>query len=890
MPLTTSASTDAKIFLRQIDRRTSPIKQLPTAKPKVAAGDPATFPVYLVNRLKPEASEWPATPDGTDKPTAFSNEALAPLDDLLWVDLDDSAYSSIDELIQAFPGMRIGASGPTGEGIATPFYAVHTSTNGWHLFWRVTEQMSTTELELARLGLAYMMGGDPAVAKGARAMRLPDGHQRAGGHVVTWHEFYYPRPTAGRSGGGTKQRPSKVTPNKVRALGERWLKVCHTPNAESREVKDAAVFNTYRTDEVMLRRVVKTFPACFPGTNTRNLYNAYVWSTYTACYEAGVDLSIAREVLGQFFSERQNEPTTTVEKLLRDWDKAKTTAALYYKHVYAHCRRFLPDGMEVEGCGTVANGVWSYTKPNDTGLSLEDLFGTEVADDLNAAIYGFSADPEVIAFLWLIAVSGSLQGRQTVLVDHDYVEHLNLYGAICGAPSSGKSPLLDALVYRPMTTTPDQPIYKSLEAVKLHYGNQPISEQNKLIYTTKLSLQRLVELQGPLGWPEPHVKLTKDDPRQRIPTTLIGTMGTSEGVARHLAVNGLPYDGKGGRRQSQPLTMICDELMGWLGNIGAYSTGAGKASSEAAALLGYYNGKGRAALNAGRDHRLVVPDYVKLGIVGCIQPSKLMELRSRSALAGGGFWARLIVVPAGQILTAAERDSLQGPRPVCSSQPALAARLCEIWHESGGCGALEQLKDGREVTPGEVNVAGGWGLTPEAHVYWQEQVKDRNLSQFRDQTGEGAEARGKQWGLAARIAALLHIASGDYKDGSNVKLLRMQQAVKLTDWLVDSTLRLYESCQPDQYDLISWRRENCPEGGFASITAIRKRYKVCAAASGSNYMPLPGNLTPRLFGPGAIAARQWELDDSTGKQVRQRGYIFEPWQDEWDSQSYSLIS
>ena len=581
-------SSDAGAFLDQLMRSDAPMKRLPSAVAKVADGDPDVFPVFLANKIKPEAVQWPPVPGHGDGPTSFCTQALNDDDDLLWVDIDAAHFGTVREMLDYLASKRV-AGAPGNVLVPAPRVVVHTSTYGFHVYWRA-ESVNRHVAEHARLYLSHVLRTDPAVAKGARAMRLPDGHVRGGGHRVTYSVLR-------RLDNGSCVKPVKAS--KVEWMAREWLNMSHKQDFTKDEVKTKVGMNQYVTDEVMLRRVVKTFEPCFPGTNTRSLYNSYVWSTFTACHEAGIDLQDAKQVLAAYFDERQNDATTTVSKLLRDWNPTATSAALYYKHVYRYCRRFIPDGVTVEGQGVVANKAWSYTKPESTRLTLEDLFGTEVADDLNAAIYGFSADPEVIAFLWLVAVSGSLQGRQTVLVDHDYVEHLNLYGAICGAPSSGKSPLLDALVYRPMTTTPDQPIYKSLEAVKLHYGNQPISEQNKLIYTTKLSLQRLVELQGPLGWPEPHVKLTKDDPRQRIPTTLIGTMGTSEGVARHLAVNGLPYDGKGGRRQSQPLTMICDELMGWLGNIGAYSTGAGKASSEAAALLGYYNGKGRGCPQRG---------------------------------------------------------------------------------------------------------------------------------------------------------------------------------------------------------------------------------------------------------------------------------------------------
>ena len=818
----------ADAFLALLKRPCAPRKSLPSRKP----GESGGFPVFQAAAIKPEALQWPVTPpEGglqAGQHTQFQDQALAGEDLLLWVDWDGSPFSGAAELLTCIATA----------GLALPVAIVHTSAHNWHAYWLVDGALPRTTIEAARQQLAAIfqpLGADKQVATGARAMRLPDGHRRADGTYCTaW--------AVRRAHADGRDRRQKPLPrNRVIVLaGAHWESSGPTgptappgpcgaeqPADSTAQADGGLREHSYRLTEQHLLIAVSAMPAWLPGTKTRNEYRDMVWSTLCAAHEARIPLSFAKGALAQRYAVRQSDGSTDVETLHKQWNPQKIGPEKFWKHFWGACGHLAPEAHRraVEYLPEPPEMVPVVTVET-TARSLADYLTPELAGWIQDSVWGLQAEPELLALLHLLTTAAVLRGYHTVGIDCGHVAPLNLYAAICGPPGSAKSPLLRKLVHQPL----DSPIF--------------VMDDEGAHETT---LMKLAQLDGPYPWPDPHLPRQEKDKRPSVDCHLTASQGTSEGLAKHLAICQQPKAADGEtERHITCLTMVCDELMGWLGNVGAYSTGRGQGSSEVASMLSYYDGYGRTALNAGVEHRCIVPHRVRFQIVGCIQPEKLAGLKGSGALAGGGFWARLLIIPVGRPMT--EEEKPEPPSDPNKVMGDLANHFYDLWEKSPMW-------------------AGTWRLGPQARKQWGD-LKDRLLLDWENRVGLEAELRAKEASLACRLAALIHCAKG-LGGKREITSETFALGANLASWAVEATLASHSSAEPEQLTLVDWRRECLPAGGNCELAWIRKSHQEWGRGQ-KNLKPLPKRFFSTDFGPGARPGR-WYVNGT-----RKHGWVFDP--------------
>lgn len=782
-------STD--VFLKGLGRPTAPRKTVPATNKK-------PFPVFLPGRLSDEAANWPPESSG-DQPNQFLAKAQHHQQDLLWADRDGTDTCSAEDILQACKRA----------GLALPCYLVSTSPNRWHLYWPLADgTVSLDESMAAMKQIAEMLSTDSAVASRGRPMRFPDGHKRECGHECVAYQV--------RSLGKNRGKPWKrMSSKRAAALAAAYRKKSPEPEQLQQEARPVPESGGYRLSTELLEDVIDAMPFSVPGTSTYHVYRDYCWSTFSACLNDGISLDLACDLLARRYHKRAATKGHEPRKILKDFEPKKTGPEKFWKLAWATCRHRLKDTppSAVAAEEPLLDDTVSAAIEVDSRHSLVDYVGEKTASAIQSAIYGLSAEPETLVLLWLMAIRGALQGGPGVLIRDGYREPLNCYMALVGTPGSAKSPLLAKMVREPLTRVP------SVELL-------PTSDIGP-----KGSIQQKVAAFGPYCWPDPEKPRGEKDKRQSIDVHVLATQGTSEGLARHLYINGLDFsldqDPDGNpieeARLPQPMTIVADELMAFLGNIGAYSRQ--QASAEVGSLLSYHDGIGRIAVNAGLEHRVNMSHLsLSFGIVGNIQPVKLAELKASGALAGGGFWPRLLLLPAGRVLRQTELPT----RPSPGQMEALVESLGAIY----------------DASP----LQSGYRLSPEAYELWGA-LKDVLLDEWERRDGTEAQYRMKQAALTARMAALLHIARG-YQKESSISGDTFALATDLVRWAVDASMANHRASMPPVLTPADWRQDCIPDGLDAiSMRDLRAEYAQWVGKSKCE--PIPGarqRINPAIFG------------------------------------------
>jgi hypothetical protein len=247
----------------------------------------------------------------------------------------------------------------------------------------------------------------------------------------------------------------------------------------------------------------------------------------------------------------------------------------------------------------------------DTAPPPVDLFGDFNPPALNRAFlpppiasFVFEASavkgspPEVLALSALVAIAAAcddgfkLQCRPN---EPGWLESARLWGMIVGEPSTKKTPAMK-LAFSGLS---------DMNVDMIGRNQRAMAEYDRQMQVYKLAEKGRVraEVKGD-GLPEPLP--TPDKPREE---RIITADFTVEGLSRLLVDN--------------PRGMLCftDELAGWFGAMGRYSSNGG--GSDRAAWLEFYQGGPKPIDRAGRT--VLVPN-ASVNVIGAIQPAKMRAL------------------------------------------------------------------------------------------------------------------------------------------------------------------------------------------------------------------------------------------------------------------------
>ena len=251
--------------------------------------------------------------------------------------------------------------------------------------------------------------------------------------------------------------------------------------------------------------------------------------------------------------------------------------------------------------GDVKAEIESLLAAQKSSLELSEIFPEKLAKPIERLASILNLRPECFAIALLTQASALLKvGTETMLYPQsDYYCTPNYFGAIVAEVSQKKSPILRAMISRPMLPL--------LRAAREEYREKLEEYELKLIEWKANKKER--------SGPEP-IK-----PRKRV-----YSFSKATGESIPYQVEHFPY---------QPLMYRCDELAGLLKSSNQYRGGKGSDDED---LLEYWNG-GSTGTGVLRSEGMKADlDNILLSIFGTIQPSILADFLSQGD--GNGKFAR----------------------------------------------------------------------------------------------------------------------------------------------------------------------------------------------------------------------------------------------------------
>ena len=293
--------------------------------------------------------------------------------------------------------------------------------------------------------------------------------------------------------------------------------------------------------------------------------------------------------------------------------------------------------------------------PPAPDLPLDDVFGRVWAKWIKEAAEAKSAPPDYV-MAGLLAVAGSAIGNTRCAAPWaGWTEPAVLWTMVIGAPSSNKSPGLDA-VLAPLKEVEREQRQK-MEGALTEW--RETAELAKLAESAWRETAKAALKEGTEPPPRPDIAHSGDEP---FPPRLSIADGTVERLAVILA------------RQPRGTLMARDELAGWLQGMARYAGGG----SDRPFWLEAYGARPYTVERMGREP--VHVDRLAIGVTGGIQPDRLRTLLVRSD--DDGLLARFLPVWP-------EPVTLRRPRAVAGAE-IISQALSRLY-------SLNMVTDERDV-------------------------------------------------------------------------------------------------------------------------------------------------------------------------------------------------
>ena len=248
-----------------------------------------------------------------------------------------------------------------------------------------------------------------------------------------------------------------------------------------------------------------------------------------------------------------------------------------------------------------------------TNLDLSTVIAEALAKPIEKLANWLNLRPECYLISLLTGIS-TLNDTETELVLHrdwDFTVTPNLFAAIVSPSSQKKSPILKAMVTKPLRQLQKKARKEYKEAMKQYEIDLAQYEELK-----RNKNPNALEQQFPDGRPvEPRMKL------------YYFTNATGEGIINQVAAH-----------PNQGILYLKDELAGVFKSANQYRGGRGSDEED---LLSYYDGTGGTVLRANGTQADL--DGLLLGILGSIQPGVLQKLLGDFEDSNGN-WARFMFV------------------------------------------------------------------------------------------------------------------------------------------------------------------------------------------------------------------------------------------------------
>ena len=276
----------------------------------------------------------------------------------------------------------------------------------------------------------------------------------------------------------------------------------------------------------------------------------------------------------------------------------------------------LDEQEKAESRGNTANTLELLLQANQSTIPLDLVLPKQLAEPLTKLAGWLNVRPECYLLSLLVGIS-SLHHPMTKIILNaqlDFTVGPNLYGAIVAPPSQKKSPILRAVVTKPMRYLQNKAKRDYLE--KMFEYQAEFSRYEQLRGSKKQEAQELLQQEFPEGPPQ--------EPRQKI---YYFNNATTEGIVNQF--NAYPEQG---------LLQLNDELAAIFKSLNQYRGGKG---SDQEFYLSAYDGEGFSSLRAG-----TIPtdlDQTLLAVLGAIQPGVLKTLLGDLEDSNGN-WARFFFV------------------------------------------------------------------------------------------------------------------------------------------------------------------------------------------------------------------------------------------------------
>ncbi len=262
---------------------------------------------------------------------------------------------------------------------------------------------------------------------------------------------------------------------------------------------------------------------------------------------------------------------------------------------------------------STANELEQLRHATESSLNLSTVIPEALAKPIQKLAHWLNLRPECYCLALLTGIS-ILHDTETELVLHrdwDFTVTPNLFAAIVSPSSQKKSPILKAMVTKPLRHLQKKAKKEYKQAMKQYEIDLAQYEELK-----RNKNPNALEQQFPDGRPiEPRMKL------------YYFTNATGEGIINQVAAH-----------PNQGILYLKDELAGVLKSTNQYRGGRGSDEED---LLSYYDGTGGTVLRANGTQADL--DGLLLGILGSIQPGVLQKLLGDFEDSNGN-WARFMFV------------------------------------------------------------------------------------------------------------------------------------------------------------------------------------------------------------------------------------------------------